>query len=107
MKSECVCAPNYCTFHVGAPFWDRFTCLPEGIGRDRPIIRHIKPIILVGPMLVTRGLLHERKHSWRIGMGKILDKAKDQYGALLHDQARRTGVSAQRLDESLSKNVPP
>lgn len=40
-------------------------------------------------------------------MGKVIDKAKDQYGALMHDQARRTGVSAQRLDESLSKNVPP
>jgi hypothetical protein len=40
-------------------------------------------------------------------MGKVFDKAKDQYGALMHDQARRTGVSAQRLDESLSKNVPP
>ena len=40
-------------------------------------------------------------------MGKVLDKAKDHYGALMHDQARRTGVSAQRPDESLIKNVPP
>jgi 3'-phosphoadenosine 5'-phosphosulfate sulfotransferase len=38
---------------------------------------------------------------------KVADKAVDAYEALTHDQARRTGVVAARVDASLKKKVDP
>lgn len=38
-------------------------------------------------------------------MGKKLDGFKDKVEAVMHDQVRRTGISAERIDRSLSKGV--